>query len=44
MKYGLPTIFCVWRDNKDVHVLSTKHQSADISGTGNLRRKKGQTP
>jgi hypothetical protein len=33
-----------WRDNKDVLVLSTKHQSADISGTGKLRRKKSQTP
>jgi hypothetical protein len=33
-----------WRDNKEVLVLSTKHQSVDISGTGKLRRKKGQTP
>jgi hypothetical protein len=33
-----------WRNNRDVLILSTKHQSADISGTAQLRRKKGQTP
>jgi hypothetical protein len=38
-------ILCVkWKDNKDVHFLSTKHKSADVTGTGKLRRKKGQTP
>jgi hypothetical protein len=38
-------ILCVkWKDNKDVHFLSTKHKSADVTGTRKLRRKKGQTP
>jgi hypothetical protein len=33
-----------WSDNKDLLVLLNNHQSADISGTGKLRRKKGETP
>jgi hypothetical protein len=39
-------ILCVkWKDNKDVPFLSTKHKSADVTGTGKLRRKKkSQTP
>lgn len=38
-------ILCVkWRDNKDVHFLSSKHVSADITPTGKLKRKRGQQP
>jgi hypothetical protein len=45
MKYGLPTIFYVWSGGiTRTFLCSTKHRSADISGTGKLRRKKGQTP
>jgi hypothetical protein len=38
-------ILCVkWKDNKDVHFLSMKHKSADITHTCKLKRKRGQTP
>jgi hypothetical protein len=36
-------ILCVkWKDNKDIHFLSSKHETADIISTGKLRRKWGQ--
>jgi hypothetical protein len=33
-----------WRDNKDVHFLSSKHETADITPTGKVRRKCGHQP
>ena len=38
-------ILCLkWKDNKDVHFLSSKHETANITTTGKLRRKRGQQP
>jgi hypothetical protein len=43
-KWSANNILCVkWKDNKGVHFLSTKHKSADITCTGKLKRKWGQT-
>jgi hypothetical protein len=33
-----------WKDNKDVHFLSSKHASANIKVTGKHRRKRGRQP
>jgi hypothetical protein len=33
-----------WKDNKDVHLLSSKHERVNITARGKLRRKRGQKP
>jgi hypothetical protein len=33
-----------WKDNKDVHLLSSKHERVNIIAMGKLRRKRGQEP
>ena len=38
-------ILCLrWRDKKDVYFLSSKHERADMTATGKLKRKRGQQP
>lgn len=45
-KSGLPIIFLnfKWKDNKDVHLLPSKQETAGITQTGKLRRLRGQEP
>ena len=44
-QWSAKNILCLkWKDNKDVHFLSSKHKSADITATGKMKRKRGQQP
>ncbi|GBN55610.1 hypothetical protein AVEN_137834-1 [Araneus ventricosus] len=44
-RWSCNRVLCVkWHDKRDVCFLPSKHESVDVTGTGKLRRKEGQTP